>query len=190
MQPKAGSPTTATPEVNGSTMSMPTCGVNLPLPRSATAGSTPPSNAPTSSDRSPRCDGSTPTPKSSPTLPVGSTSSAKDCSPYWSECIAAINSRLWLPTGTSWPGSVLNSSSGWCNRTAATSWFSTSRMAAPNQNSPRIYSPSSIRSAAECTASDATARQSHRIRVYPNSSQKGTICDVAGSQPLDLQPDG
>ena len=87
----------------------------------------------------------------------------------------AISSTLWLPTGTDWPGSDLNSSSGWSYRTAAQSWFSTSRMPAPNPNSPRIYSPSSIRSVAGCTDSGATERQSRRIRVYPNARQKVQI---------------
>ncbi len=82
------------------------------------------------------------------------------------------NSHLWLPTGTASPASPLNSSSGWSSKTAAASWFSTVRMPAPRPNSPRIYSPSSIRSVAACTASDATARQSRRIRVYPNQDQK------------------
>ena len=100
---------------------------------------------------------------------------AKDCSPYWTDCIGAISSTLWLPTGTDWPGSALNSSSGWSSRTAAQSWFSISQMPAPSPNSPRIYSPTSIRSVAGCTDSDATERQSRRIRVYPNQQQKARI---------------
>ena len=86
-----------------------------------------------------------------------------------------ISSMLWLPIGTDWPGSALNSSSGWSYRTAAQSWFSTSRMPAPNQSSPRIYSPSSTRSVAVCTDSGATERQSRRIRAYPNATQKAMI---------------
>ena len=82
---------------------------------------------------------------------------------------------LWLPIGTDWPGSALNSSSGWSYRTAAQSWFSTSRMPAPNPNSPRIYSPFSIRSVAVCTDSDGTEVQSRRIRVYPNQQQKAML---------------
>ena len=48
-------------------------------------------------------------------------------------------------------------------------------MPAPNPNSPRIYSPSSILSVAGCRDSGATAQQSLRIRVYANSRQKETI---------------
>ena len=109
-----------------------------------------------------------PAPKSSPTLREASTGNAEDCSPYWSDCIGEISSSLWLPIGTGWPGSALNSLSGWSSRTGAQSWFSTNRMPAPNPSSPRIYSPSSIRSVAGCTGSDVTGAQSRRIRVYPN----------------------
>ena len=48
-------------------------------------------------------------------------------------------------------------------------------MPAPNPNSPRIYSPSSILSAAVCTDSGATAQQSRKIRVYPTTQQKLAI---------------
>ena len=86
-----------------------------------------------------------------------------------------ISSLLWLPTGTGSPGSDLNSSSGWSSKTAGRSWFSTSRMPAPNPSLPKIYSPSSIRSAAGCTDSAATGQQSRRIQVYPNQVQKRAI---------------
>ena len=79
---------------------------------------------------------------------------------------------MWLPTGTDSPDSGLNSSRGWSSKTAAQSWFSTSRMPAPNPNSPRIYSPSSIRSVAACTDFGATEQQSRRIRLYPTTQQK------------------
>ena len=82
---------------------------------------------------------------------------------------------MWLPTGTGSPGSDLNSSSGWSSKTAGRSWFSTSRMPAPNPSLPKIYSPSSIRSAAGCTDSAATGPQSRRIQVYPNQVQKRAI---------------
>ena len=151
MPNKAKSPTIGTPLDNVSTTSMPTCAEHPGPISSATAGSVPPSSVGTSAGKSLRCGNSTPTPRSSPTWPVASTGNAKDCSPYWNDCIGAISSTLWLPIGTDWPGSALNSSSGWSYRTAAQSWFSTSRMPAPNQSSPRIYSPSSTRSVAVCT---------------------------------------
>ena len=109
------------------------------------------------------------------TSPEDSTGSARDLYPYWSDFTAEINSLLWLPTGTGSPGSALNSSSGLSSKTAAQSWFSTSRMPAPNPSSPRIYSPSSILSAAACTDSEDTRQQSLRIRLYPTTQQKLTI---------------
>ena len=48
-------------------------------------------------------------------------------------------------------------------------------MPAPNPSLPKIYSPSSIRSAAGCTDSAATGQQSRRIQVYPNQVQKRAI---------------
>ena len=172
---QAKSPAIATPPGSASTMLQPIYTVSRLPNSSATAESVPPSGVATSTDRSPRCDNSTPTPRLSPTSPVDSTGNAKDCSPYWNDCIAGISSMLWLPSGTGWPGSALNSSSGWSSRTAAQSWFSTSQMPAPSRSSPRIYSPSSIRSAARCTGSDVTERQSRRIRVYPDQQQKAII---------------
>ena len=175
MPAKGKSPSTATLEANVSTASTPSCrDRQIPRP-SATAGSVPPSNGETSNVKSPKCGNSIPLPKLSLTSPVVSTGNARDSSPYWSDFATEISSRLWLPTGTGSPDSALNSSSGWSSKTAAQSWFSTSRMAAPNPNSPRIYSPSSILSAATCTDSGATGQQSRRIRVYPTTQQKLTI---------------
>ncbi len=139
---------------------------------SYTAGSAPPNSAKTLSGKSPTCDSSTQTPKLSLTPPEVSTGNAGDSSPYWSDFTAEISSLLWLPTGTESPGSGLNSSGGWSSKTAAQSWFSTSRMPAPNPNSPRIYSPSSILSAVASADFAGTAQQSRRIRVYPTTQQK------------------
>ena len=142
---------------------------------SVTAGSAPPSSGETCNGNAPKCGASTQTPKSSGTSGEDSTGSARDSSPYWSEFTGGISSLLWLPTGTGSPGSDLNSSSGWSSKTAGRSWFSTSRMPAPNPSLPKIYSPSSIRSAAGCTDSAATGQQSRRIQVYPNQVQKRAI---------------
>ena len=142
---------------------------------SVTAGSAPPSSGETCNGNAPKCGASTQTPKSLGTSGEDSTGSARDSSPYWSEFTGGISSLLWLPTGTGSPGSDLNSSSGWSSKTAGRSWFSTSRMTAPNPSLPKIYSPSSIRSAAGCTDSAATGQQSRRIQVYPNQVQKRAI---------------
>ena len=142
---------------------------------SVTAGAAPPSSGETCNGNAPKCGASTQTPKSSGTSGEDSTGSARDSSPYWSEFTGGISSLWWLPTGTGSPGSDLNSSSGWSSKTAGRSWFSTSRMPAPNPSLPKIYSPSSIRSAAGCTDSAATGQQSRRIQVYPNQVQKRAI---------------
>ena len=142
---------------------------------SVTAGSASPSSGETCNGNAPKCGASTQTPKSFGTSGEDSTGSARDSSPYWSEFTGGISSLLWLPTGTGSPGSDLNSSSGWSSKTAGRSWFSTSRMPAPNPSLPKIYSPSSIRSAAGCTDSAATGPQSRRIQVYPNQVQKRAI---------------
>ena len=147
----------------------------IPRP-SATAGSAPPSNGETSNVKPPKCGNSTPTLRLSLTPPVDSNGNARDSSSYWSDFAAEISSRLWLPTGADSPDSALNSSSGWSSKTAAQSWFSTSRMPAPNPNSPRICSPSSIISAAGCTDSGSYQSSNRcRIRLYPATQQKLTI---------------
>ena len=96
-------------------------------------------------------------------------------SPYWNDSIAEISSRLWLPTETASLGSALNSSSGWPSRTAARSWFWTTRITAPSRNSPRIFSPSSIPSVAGSTDSAVTETKSRRIRLYPTAIQKPVL---------------
>ena len=114
-------------------------------------------------------------PPSSPAPPADSTGREKDLSPYWNDYTREISSRLWLPIETASPGSASNSSSGSWSATEALSWFSINRTQAPNQNSPKIFSPSSILSLAGSTDSAATARLSKRIRVYPNREQKKTV---------------
>ena len=113
--------------------------------------------------------------KSCVTSAAGSTSVEKDLSPYWSDFTEAISSELWLPIETGLPGSDSSSSSGLPNRTAAGSWFSTTRITAPNRNSPRIFSPSSTLSVAGFTACAGTKTRSRRIRVYPAKAQRRTL---------------
>ena len=99
----------------------------------------------------------------------------KDLFPYWSDFTAAISSELWLPIETGLPGSDSSSSSGLPNRTAAGSWFSTTRITAPNRSSPRIFSPSSTLSVAGFTACAGAKTRSRRIRVYPAKAQRRTL---------------
>ena len=168
-------PSTGTPEDSASTTSTPSSKERQTPKQSATAESAWPNNAETSSGKSHTCGSSSQKSKSSLTLREDSTGNGRDSSPYWSDYTAEISSRLWLPTGTDSPNSGLNSSSGWPSKTAAQSWFSTSLMPAPDPNSPRIYSPSSMLSVAACTDSAGTREQSLRIRLYPTTQQKLTI---------------
>ena len=82
---------------------------------------------------------------------------------------------MWLPIETASPDSASNSSSGSWSATEALSWFSINRMQAPNQNSPKIFSPSSILSLADSTDSAATGQLSKKTRVFPTREQKKTI---------------
>ena len=169
---KGKSPTIARQADNAYTTPMPFYeGTQLPL-WSAIAASALRSNGEASGGRLPTSDNSKSAPGSSLARPEASTGREKDSSPYWSDFTADISSRLWLPTGTASSDSAVNSSSGWSSKTAVNSWFSTSRMAAPNQNATRIYSPSSILSAAGCTDSEGTDQQARKLKVYPTSDQK------------------
>ena len=188
MPAKVKSPSTSTPAANATTTLTPSSGAKPTRKPSAIAGSAPPNSAETSNGKSHTYGSSTPTPKLSLPSPVDSTGKGKDCSPYWSDYTAEINSLLWLPTGTDSPDSALNSSSGLSSKTAAHSWFSTSTMPAPNPSSLRIYSPSSILSAVACADSEGTKQQSRRIRVYPTTQQKLTPQGLDGRQQVGLQP--
>ena len=95
--------------------------------------------------------------------------------PYWNQTIAAFSDSVWLPTGTADRGAAINTPHGWSSKTAAHSWFSTSRIAAPNPDLPRLYSPAAVQSTTICSNQGATGQQSRRIQVYPDSAQKVTI---------------
>ncbi len=157
---------------NADMTSRPTLAIPNSAPPSATAGSQATSRPATSNGRSPSCNSSTPTLKSSPTLHPDSTTAERDLLPYWNDYTRAISSHLWLPTATNSPGSASNSSSKSSSKTVDNSWFSTSEISAPRRNSPRIYSPSLLSSLQEPTDSEGTARNSRKIRIYPDRDQK------------------
>ena len=96
---------------NADMTSRPTLANPRTAPPSATAGSPATSRPATSNGRSPSCNSSTPTLKSSPTLHPDSTTAERDLLPYWNDYTGAISSHLWLPTATDSPGSGPNSSS-------------------------------------------------------------------------------
>ena len=95
--------------------------------------------------------------------------------PYWNDDIAAFSAAIWLPTGTADAPAAINANQGWASQTAAHSWFSTSRMPAPQPMPPLLYDPNAVRVATGSSEQGATRQQSRRIRVYPNSEQKPTI---------------
>ena len=160
---------------NAGTTLTPSCANPPTLSSSVTAGSAAPSKGKTWSGKSASCEKDTPTPKSCPTSAEDSTSGEKDLFPYWSDFTAAISCELWLPIETGLPDSDSSLSSGLPNRTAAGSWFSTTRITAPNRNSPKIFSPSSTLSVADFTACAGTKTRSRRIRVYPAKAQRQTL---------------
>ena len=160
---------------NAGTTLTPSCANPPTLSSSVTAGSAAPSKGKTWSGKLPSCEKGTPMLKSCVTSAAGSTSGEKDLFPYWSDFTAAISSELWLPIETGLPGSDSSSSSGLPNRTAAGSWFSTTRITAPNRSSPRIFSPSSTLSVADFTPCAGAKTRSRRIRVYPAKAQRRTL---------------
>ena len=76
---------------------------------------------------------------------------------------------------TASPDPASSSPGGSWSVTGTLSWFSINRTQAPNQNSPKIFPPSSTISLADSTDSAATGQLSKRIRVYPAREQKKTI---------------
>ena len=99
----------------------------------------------------------------------------RDRRPYWNEDIASFSAAVWLPTGTADRGAAINRPHGWSSKTAAHSWFSTSRMTALDPDLPRLYSPAAVQSTTNCSNQGATRQQSRRIQVYPDRTQKLAI---------------
>ena len=163
------------PRDNGGMTLTPSCANPPTLSLSATAGSAAPSKETTLPGKSHSCGNDTQAPRSFRTSAADSTSGEKDLYPYWSDFTEAISSKLWLPIETGLPGSDSSSSSGLSNRTAAGSWFSTTRITAPNRNSLKIFSPSSTPSVADSTACAGTETQSRRSRVYPAKARHRTL---------------
>ena len=95
--------------------------------------------------------------------------------PYWNQTIAAFSAAVWLPTGTADRGAAINRPHGWSSKTAAHSWFSTSRITTPEPVLPGLYSPAAVQFTTNCSNQGVTHQQSRRIQVYPDSAQKVTI---------------
>ena len=88
----------------------------------------------------------------------------RDRRPYWNEDIASFSAAVWLPTGTADRGAAINRPHGWSSKTAVHSWFSTNRIAAPNPDLPRLYSPAAVQSKpfAQTRALQASSRAGFR----------------------------
>lgn len=129
----------------------------------------------TSNDKSHTCGASTPTPKSSETSEVGSTSNGKGFGFYWTDYLKEISSHLLLPIGIDSPDLASNSFDIWLNPTVENSWFLTKLFTAPQKNLPPIYCQSYTSFPAECTDSDDIVTKSKKIRVYPTQEQKATL---------------
>jgi putative transposase len=153
----------------------PISAMQLSLPLFAIAELAQPSNEMTLQGKSNSCESATPKPKLSKISAVDSTSSGKDCSPYWSDLGAAISSRLLLPLVSDCVGSDLNYSSLWQSKTVDQSWFSQVLYTAQSPNSQPIFLPSLTSSVAECTDLEATARRSKKIRIFLNPEQKSLL---------------
>lgn len=122
---KRRSKTSKTPPTKNSMMSNHRCGIQLELPRLATAELVQQNNDLTSTDKLPICNQSMQTQKLSEisALDRGLISNAKGCFGYWSDLCEAISSQLFLPVVTDCVEKDLNYSSLWHNKTVEASWF-------------------------------------------------------------------
>ena len=172
---KAKSKALKTKQDKDSTMLNPINAKQLSLPLFAIAESVLPSKETILLGKSPLCENSTQSPKSSKTSALDSTLKGKDCSPYWSGLCEEISSRLLLPVETDYVDSDLNYSSLWQSKTVAQSWFSQILYTAQKPNSQPIFLPSFTSSLAECTDLGATARRSRKIRLFLSPEQKALL---------------
>jgi putative transposase len=169
---KAESKPSKTKQGSDSTMLSLIVAMQLDLPLFAIAGSVPLSSETTCSDKLISCENDTQMPKSSKTSDRVSTSSGKDCNPYWSDLCAVISSRLLLPVETDCVDSDLRYSSLWQSKTVDQSWFLTKLFTVQKTNLQPIFLPSFTSSVAECTDLEATARRSKKIRLFLNPDQR------------------
>lgn len=192
MQTKGKSKQSRTRRDKDSSMSNPTLMVQLELPLFAIAESVQLNSEAILSGKLPTCNPSIQKQKLSETSAQASTSSKKDCAPYWTDLAREISSRLLLPTVTGSQGEArrvppggdlqavsagLDSSffSTWSSKTVDSSWFSTQLYTAPNENSPKIFSPFSTSSLVECMDLESTVKRSRKIRISFCSQQRQTL---------------
>jgi len=158
-----------------STMSSPTCPVQLELQLFATVESVPQSKETISIDKSPICNPCIQMPDSSKTSEAGSTLKEKDCVPYWTDFYREISSRLLLPVGTDCADLDSSLYNTWSSKTVDKSWFSNNLYIAQVPNLQPIYSAFSMFSLAECMDSESTVKKSRKIKIFLNPIQKAIV---------------
>ena len=104
--------------------------------------------------------------------------------PYWNQTIAAFSDSLWLPDGTTHRGSLINTAHGWTSNTAAHSWFSTNRIAAPNPDLPNLYSTAAVQDTATRATAGATKQQTRRIQGLSRPHPEDGYQHLAHRQPI------
>lgn len=165
-----------TQQGKGCTMSNHTLEViQMELPLFATVGLAPQSSEMTSIGKSPICNLSTQTQKSSKISGQDSTLKEKVCAPYWTDFCKEISSSLLLPVGTDSQDLDLSLYSIWSSKTVDKSWFSTKLYTVHNQNLPKIYSQSFTSFPVECRTGENTLNKSKRIYLKLSPVQKQKI---------------
>lgn len=119
-------------------------------------------------DKLPHSATSTRKPKSSRKLAADSTSSEKNCLPYWNESCQEMSAWLSLPTKTDWHDSDLTCFDGSANKTGVNSWFSMKQVSVQNEKWLRTSSPFSTVSVLDSTDSESIRLRSKKIRIYPS----------------------
>lgn len=115
----------------------------------------------------PTCENVTPITKLSRTSEAVLTSSDLACRRWWDASCLETSKNWWLPIEIDSHVSELSSLKQSANKTLQGSWFSANLDFPPNRSSQRTYSPFSTFSAAACTASESTAKQSEKTSKPP-----------------------
>lgn len=115
-------------------------------------------------------------------LVLESISHAKGCVPFWNPLCKETSEKLWLPTKTDSPVSPLNSSNGSCGKEVVQYASSITKYTNPGKtNSLKTSLPSSMCSAAAKWDKGDTVVKNHKLKIYPNESQKKIINEWFGT---------
>ena len=130
-----------------------------------------------SSDRSSPFSLAFPVTKLSKTSGAASTSSAGDCSPFWTEPAKAVSEKLWLPTETVLQDLDSTSSNTSWNAKVLDSLCSTTRVRVRRQSSSRTLFPSCMFSLVGSTDSAATKRRLAKKRKAEERENNLTVSE-------------